>query len=69
VALADGPPDPTVSPTNCWLRVFTIGIQTRTVREGIADSREIRVLPLTASNRKGEYIYSKPGVGESLLAL
>jgi hypothetical protein len=31
--------------------------------------REVRVLPLTASNGKGEYLYSKPGVGESLLAL
>jgi hypothetical protein len=31
--------------------------------------REVRVLPLTASKGKGEYLYSKPGVGESLLAL
>jgi hypothetical protein len=31
--------------------------------------RKIRVLSLTASNGKGEYIYSKPGVGEALLAL
>jgi hypothetical protein len=31
--------------------------------------REPRVLCLMASNRKGEYLYSKPGVGESLLAL
>jgi hypothetical protein len=31
--------------------------------------REVRFLPITASNGKGEYIYSKPGVGESLLAL
>jgi hypothetical protein len=31
--------------------------------------REARVLCLTASNGKGEYLYSKPGVGESLLAL
>jgi hypothetical protein len=31
--------------------------------------REVRVLPITASNGKGEYIYSKPGVGEPLLAL
>jgi hypothetical protein len=30
---------------------------------------EVRVLPLTASNGKGEYLYSKPRVGESLLAL
>jgi hypothetical protein len=28
--------------------------------------REVRVLPITASNGKGEYIYSKPEVGESL---
>jgi hypothetical protein len=31
--------------------------------------REVRVLPITASNGKGEYIYSMPGVGEALLAL
>jgi hypothetical protein len=31
--------------------------------------REVRVLSLTASNGRGEYLYSKPGVGESLLAL
>jgi hypothetical protein len=31
--------------------------------------REVRILPITASNWKGEYIYSKPGVGEPLLAL
>jgi hypothetical protein len=31
--------------------------------------REVRVLPITASNGKGGYIYSKPGVGEPLLAL
>jgi hypothetical protein len=31
--------------------------------------REARVLCLMASNGKGEYLYSKPGVGESLLAL
>jgi hypothetical protein len=31
--------------------------------------REARVLCLTASSGKGEYLYSKPGVGESLLAL
>jgi hypothetical protein len=31
--------------------------------------RELRVLSLTASNGKGEYLYSKPGVGEPLLAL
>jgi hypothetical protein len=31
--------------------------------------REARVLSLTASNGKGEYLYSKPGVGVSLLAL
>jgi hypothetical protein len=31
--------------------------------------REVRTLPITASNRKGEYKYSKPGVGEALLAL
>jgi hypothetical protein len=31
--------------------------------------REVRVLPITTSNGKGEYKYSKPGVGESLLAL
>jgi hypothetical protein len=28
--------------------------------------REVRVLPITASNGKGEYIYSKPRVGVSL---
>jgi hypothetical protein len=31
--------------------------------------REVRVLPITGSNGKEEYIYSKPGVGEPLLAL
>jgi hypothetical protein len=36
--LADSPPSPTASPTSRWLHVFTVGIQTRTVREGIADS-------------------------------
>jgi hypothetical protein len=41
----------------------------RTVREGIGTVREVRVLSLTASNGKGEYLYSKPGVGEPLLAL
>jgi hypothetical protein len=30
--------------------------------------RGVRVLPIMASNGKGEYIYSKPGVGEALLA-
>jgi hypothetical protein len=30
---------------------------------------EVRILPITASNGKGEYKYSKPGVGELLLAL
>jgi hypothetical protein len=37
-ALADGPPGPTVSPASCQLRVFTVGIQTRTVRKVITDS-------------------------------
>jgi hypothetical protein len=41
---------------------FTVGIQMQTVRE-------VRVFPITASNGKGEYIYSKPGIGETLLAL
>jgi hypothetical protein len=31
--------------------------------------RKVRVLSITASNEKGEYIYSMPGVGEALLAL
>jgi hypothetical protein len=31
--------------------------------------REVHILPLTASNGKGEYLYSKPGIGEPLLAL
>jgi hypothetical protein len=31
--------------------------------------REVCVLSLTASNGKGEYLYSKPRVGEALLAL
>jgi hypothetical protein len=31
--------------------------------------REVRILPITASNGKGKYKYSKPGVGEALLAL
>jgi hypothetical protein len=31
--------------------------------------REVRVLPITTSNGKGEYKYSKPGIGEALLAL
>jgi hypothetical protein len=31
--------------------------------------REVHVFPITASNGKGEYIYSMPGVGEALLAL
>jgi hypothetical protein len=31
--------------------------------------REVHVLPITTSNGKGEYIYSKPGVGEPLVAL
>jgi hypothetical protein len=53
---------PTASPANRWLRVFTVGIQTRTVRE-------VRILPITASNEKEEYIYSMPGIGEVLLAL
>jgi hypothetical protein len=36
--LADSPPGPTDTSDSSWLRVFTVGIQTRTVREGIADS-------------------------------
>jgi hypothetical protein len=30
---------------------------------------EVRVFDITASNEKGEYKYSKPGLGEPLLAL
>jgi hypothetical protein len=41
----------------------------RTIREGIADSPRGTCFPTTASNGKGEYIYSMPGVGEALLAL
>jgi hypothetical protein len=37
-ALADGPPGQTASPSRRLIRVFTVGIQTWTVREGITDS-------------------------------
>jgi hypothetical protein len=55
VAQADGPPGPTVSPSSRWLRVFTVRIQTRTVRE-------VRVLSLTASNGKGSIYTPSPGL-------
>jgi hypothetical protein len=38
VALADGPLGPTGSLPSVDFAFFTVGIQTRTVREGIADS-------------------------------
>jgi hypothetical protein len=38
VAQADGPPGPTGSLPSVDFAFFTVGIQTRTVREGIADS-------------------------------
>jgi hypothetical protein len=36
--LADSPPGPTGTSDSHWLRFFTVGIQTRTVHEGITDS-------------------------------
>jgi hypothetical protein len=61
-ALADSPPGPTGTSDSRRLRVFTVGIQTRTVHG-------VRVFDITASNGKGEYKYSKPRLGGSLLAL
>jgi hypothetical protein len=36
--LVDSPPGPTGTSDSCWLRVFTVGIQTRTLRGVIVDS-------------------------------
>jgi hypothetical protein len=62
VALADGPPGPTVSPPAVDFAFLLLEFKRGTVHEA-------RVLSLTASNGKGEYLYTKPGVGELLLAL
>jgi starvation-inducible outer membrane lipoprotein len=57
--LADSPPGAMGNSDNHCLRVFTVGIQTWTVR----------VFDITSSNGNGEYKYSMPGLGEPLLAL
>jgi hypothetical protein len=61
-ALADSPPSATGNSNSRWLYVFTIGIQTQTVRE-------VHIFDIIASNGMGEYKYSMPGLGEPLLAL
>jgi hypothetical protein len=67
--LGDSPPGPTGTSDSHGLRIFTVGIQTRTVWRASRTVREVRVFDITASNRKGEYKYSELGLGGSLLAL
>jgi hypothetical protein len=61
--LADSPPGPTTTPDSRWLRVFTIGIQTRTVREGITDSpRGTHFFPKRLVTGRGSINTSSPGL-------
>jgi hypothetical protein len=69
VALADGPPGPTVSPPAVDFAFLPLEFKRGQSARSSWTFHEVRVLSLTASNGKGEYLYSKPGVGEPLLAL
>jgi hypothetical protein len=67
--LADGPPGPTSVLPAVDFAILPLEFKRGQSARASRTVREVRVLPITASNGKGEYIYSKPGVGESLLAL
>jgi hypothetical protein len=69
MALADGPPGPTVSPPAVDFAFLPLEFKRGQSARASQTVCEARVLSLTASNEKGEYLYSKPGVGEPLLAL
>jgi hypothetical protein len=69
VARADGPPGPTVSPPAVDFAFLPLEFKRGQSAKASRTVREARVLSLTASNGKGEYLYSKPGVGEPLLVL
>jgi hypothetical protein len=69
VARADGPPGPTVSPPAVDFAFLPFEFKRGQSAKASRTVREARILSLTASNGKGEYLYSKPGVGEPLLVL
>jgi hypothetical protein len=69
VALADNPPGPTGSPPAVDFSFLPLEFKRGQSARASRTVREAHVLFLTASNGKGEYLYSKPGAGESLLAL
>jgi hypothetical protein len=69
VALADGLPGPTVSPPAVDFAFLPLEFKRGQSARASQKVHEARVLSLMASNGKVEYIYSKPGVGEPLLAL